>query len=281
MWTLSPTGAKSAETAVEFAADARLVSATLPWPRDEKGKKADEIGWYRIGYRIEAENAAAVKGVPSIGQIAPNLLTLRLALEEGPVAGKPLTVRVYAVNPVTGKSFRGVWLEGTLEYDVDAKEGTKAGPPKVVRAATTGLEGEAALVYPIAGAPGDSATLTVTGTLVGENGARSSASIDADIDIIDRETVRVESDKMLHKPGETVHLRALVLDDTGRAAAGKALKLTIEDSEAKDLLEEPLVANRFGIASYDWKTGTGSLRREIITRSSKWMVRGTSRVRGG
>jgi hypothetical protein len=255
VWTLSPTGAKSAETAVEFAAGARLVSASLPWPRDEKGNKADEIGWYRIGYRIEAENAAAVKGVLSIGAITPNLLTLRLALEERPVAGKPLTVRVYAVNPVTGKSFRGVWLEGTLEYDVDAKEGAKAVPHKVVRAATTGLEGEAALVVPITGAPGDSATFTVTGTLVGEDGARSSASIDADIDIIDRETVRVESDKMLHKPGETVHLRALVLDDTGRAAAGKALKLTIEDSEAKDLLEEPLVTNRFGIASYDWKTG--------------------------
>jgi hypothetical protein len=52
------------------------VSASLPWPKDEKGKKADEIGWYRIGYRI-GTNA----GVLSIGAIAPNLLTLRLALE--------------------------------------------------------------------------------------------------------------------------------------------------------------------------------------------------------
>jgi uncharacterized protein YfaS (alpha-2-macroglobulin family) len=231
------------------------VSASLPWPRDEKGNKADEIGWYRIGYRIEAENAAAVKGVLSIGTIAPNLLTLRLALDEKPVTGKPLTVRVYAVNPVTGKSFRGVWLEGTLEYDVDAKEGAKAVPHRVVRAATTGLEGEAALVVPITGVPGDSATLTVTGTMVGEDGARSSASIDADITIINRATIHIDTDKMLHKPGETVHLRALVFDDAGRAAAGKALKLTIEDIERKTLLEEPLVTNRFGVASYDWKTG--------------------------
>jgi len=251
VWTLSPTGAKSAEREVEFAAGARLVSAGLPWPRDEKGKKADEIGWYRIGYCIGTANA----GVLSIGAIAPNLLTLRLALDERPVTGRPLTVRVYAVNPVTGRSFRGVRVEGTLEYNVDAKEGAKAVPHKVLRAAVTGLGGEAALVVPITGAPGDSATLTMTGTLVGEDGARASASMDADISIMDRATVRIETDKMLHKPGETVHLRALLLDDAGRAAAGKSLKMTIQDSEWKELLEEPLVTNRFGIVSYDWKTG--------------------------
>jgi len=41
VWTLSPTGAKSAETAVQFAAGARALSVTLPWPKDEKGHKAD------------------------------------------------------------------------------------------------------------------------------------------------------------------------------------------------------------------------------------------------
>jgi uncharacterized protein YfaS (alpha-2-macroglobulin family) len=48
---------------------------------------------------------------------------------------------------------------------------------------------------------------------------------------MDRETVRMQTDKMLHKPGETVHLWALVLDDAGRAMAGKGVKLTIVDSE--------------------------------------------------
>jgi len=258
VWILSPIGTASAETAVDFHQGARLLSASLPWPRDEKGHKADEIGWYRLAYRIDSAGAGSeAKGVLSIGAIAPNLLTLRLALDERPVTGKPLLVRVYAVNPVTGKSFHGVRVEGALVYDVDdAAKDAKPVPPKVVRAATTGLEGEAALVFPIAGVPGDSATLTVTGTLEGEDGAQSSASIDADISVYDRSTVRVETDKTLHKPGETVHLRALVLDDAGRAAAGKALKLTIRDSEQKDLLEEPLTTNRFGIATYDWKTGS-------------------------
>jgi len=58
----------------------------------------------------------------------------------------------------------------------------------------------------------------------------------------------------LHKSGETVHLRALVFDDARRAAPVKALKLTIQDSEKKAQLEEPLVTNRFGIANYGWKT---------------------------
>jgi MG2 domain/Carboxypeptidase regulatory-like domain len=79
--------------------------------------------------------------------------------------------------------------------------------------------------------------------------------MDADIDIVDRETVHVETDKMLHKPGETVHLRSLMMDDTGKAEAGKKLTIKIQDGEGKDVLEAALVTNRFGIASYDWKTG--------------------------
>ena len=70
-------GGKSAEVAVEFGAGARGLNASVPWPKDEKGKKVDEIG--RIGYRVGADIAAT--RILSIGTIAPNLLTLMLALE--------------------------------------------------------------------------------------------------------------------------------------------------------------------------------------------------------
>src|ERR1035441_8281434 len=110
-WTLSPTSTTSTETEVDFQAGARLVSLTLPWPRDEKGEPADDVGWHRIAYRIETANAPPLNGILSIGAIAPDLLTLRLALPEHLVTGKPLTVRVYAGNPVTRRSFRGVRSE--------------------------------------------------------------------------------------------------------------------------------------------------------------------------
>jgi len=80
---------------------------------------------------------------------------------------------------------------------------------------------------------------------------------------------RERQDAALHKPGETVHLQALVFDDAGRAAPSKALKLTIQDCEEKALLEEPLVINRFGIANYDWKTDR-SLHRSVHFEVDAW-----------
>lgn len=255
VWTLSPTGTASAETAINFQQGARLVSLTLPWPQDEKGKPTDDVGWYRIAYRIETADAPPRSGILSIGAIAPDLLTLRLALPENLVPGKPLSVRVYAGNPVTLRSFRGVRLEGTLKYDGEPTKEAKPFSHTVVRTATTGSSGEAVLVYPIQGEPGDTATLTVTGTLTGENGAQAKSSIDADVEIRDSTTIHIDTDKPLHKPSELVHLRALVFGSAGHAATGSALTLTIKDPDNKTLLEVPLTTNRFGIASYDWKTG--------------------------
>jgi hypothetical protein len=254
-WTLSPTGTASPETSATFQAGVRLVSLTLPWPRDEKGK-SDDVGWYRIAYRIETANAPSLNGILSIGAIAPELLTLRLALPENLVPGKPLSVRVYAGNPVTRRGFRGVRLEGTLQYDGEPTKGTKPFSRTVVRAAVTGSSGEAVLVYPVQGEPGDTATLTVRGVLTGQDGAQAKSSIDADVEIRDRTAIHIDTDKPLHKPGEVVHLRALVFGSAGRAVVNSALTLTIKDPDSKTLLEVPLTTNRFGIASYDWKTGS-------------------------
>ena len=45
-WTLSPAGAASAETSVNFQEGTRRVLLDLAWPKDEKGKAADDVGWY-------------------------------------------------------------------------------------------------------------------------------------------------------------------------------------------------------------------------------------------
>jgi hypothetical protein len=84
--------------------------------------------------------------------------------------------------------------------------------------------------------------------------AHAQATIETDLEASDRTAIHIETDKPLHKPGETVHLRALVFDDHRHAAANIALTLTIKDPESKTLLEVPLTTTRFGIAFYDWKT---------------------------
>ncbi|MGD0789656.1 MAG: hypothetical protein ABR898_16905, partial [Terracidiphilus sp.] len=156
-WLLSPEGAASGETAIALGEGSRSVALTLPWPKDKLGHPATEIGWYRIAYRLETGGAPAAHGVLSVGAIASNLLALRLARPEQLVSGKPLSVRVYAGNPITREPYRGVRLQATLvldAVDADADSETKAAKGKaaersMVRAATTGAAGEAFINFPV------------------------------------------------------------------------------------------------------------------------------------
>ena len=258
-WLLSPSGIASGEIAIDLSSGSRSATITLPWPNDAKGKPIEQLGWYRIGYRIEAGGATAAHGILAIGAIAPNLLELRMARPSEIQAGKPFSVRIYAGNPISHESFSGVRLEAKLAIYED--EDAKIAAQTIIRKAVTDRSGEAVVSFPEPAKQGANPTLTVNGTLLGAAGpdklqARATASVEAELEVDDRTKVHVETDKPLHKPGEIVHLRTLVFDDSGRAAASTALTLTIEDPENKDLVEVPLTTNRFGIAAYDWKTST-------------------------
>lgn len=62
-------------------------------PKDKSGDVESGIGWYRIAYRLDNADGIATDGVPAIGAIAPNLLELRMAMNERGFPGKPLSVR--------------------------------------------------------------------------------------------------------------------------------------------------------------------------------------------
>jgi hypothetical protein len=262
-WLLSPTGASSGENSVALREGCRMAVLTLPWPKDAHGIPATEIGWYRIAYRIEANGASAAHGVLAVGAIAPNLMELRLARPGSLVAGKPIRFRVYAGNPVTRKPFPGVQLKATLELDGNSSGEDKTLKRKIVREAVTDGSGEALITFPKKDAVIESVNVTVHGSLKSSDGGYAEASIESDIAQYDHSDIHVETDKPLHKPGETVHLRALVFV-YGQAASNQSLTLTIEDPEYKTILEVPLTTNRFGIAAYDWKTSaqlaTGNYR---------------------
>ena len=71
---------------------------------------------------------------------------------------------------------------------------------------------------------------------------------------MDLGSTHVEMDKPLHKPGETVHLRALAFRDGDRTAADEPVTVTVTDPDNKTLAKAALKTNRFGIVAYDWKT---------------------------
>ena len=160
-----------------------------------------------------------------------------------------MSARVIAVNPVTGKALPGVNLKATLSDDEDESK-----KKSFTRVAKTRRDGEAILTFVPLGEPGDSLDLTVEGTLTGEGGALVRDSVNGDVEVMDLGSTHVEMDKPLHKPGETVHLRALAFRNGGRAAADEPVTVTVTDPDNKTLAKAALKTNRFGIVAYDWKT---------------------------
>jgi hypothetical protein len=221
----------------------------LPWPKDARGVREEDIGWYRIGHRVEEGGTEISHGVLSVGAIAANLMELRLAYPKIIAHAHALSARVIAVNPVTGKSLPGVNLKATLSDDEDNSK-----KKSFTHVATTRRDGEAILTFEPLGEPGDSLDLTVEGTLAEEGGALVRDSVNGDLEVMDLGNIHVEMDKPLHKPGETVHLRALAFREGGRAAADEPVTVTVTDPDNKTLAEMALKTNCFGIVAYDWKT---------------------------
>jgi hypothetical protein len=263
LWLLSPTGIPGAPVTQSIAPGSKLIAATLPRPRDEKGRIVDNVEWYRVAYRIHALPAPSFEGILALGALTTNLFQLSLARPSGYLMpGKELSVRAFAGNPVTHRAMRGVRITAQLELDIP---GTKASQ-KLIRTAISDRSGEAVFNFPIPDVLGVSATLDLTGQLRGPGSQLATSTLSSDFEALNQAYISLEKDKALYQPGQTVHLRALVFD--GRSHAAKIpLNLTISDSDGKKVLVEALTANRFGIAAYDWRlspqTETGDYSVEV------------------
>lgn len=108
VWLASPKDVRSGETVAILSPDRKSASAALPWPNDAQEKREEDIGWYRIGYRVDENGVEQAHGMLSIGAIASNLMELRLAYPKLVAPGHGISARVIAVNPVTGRSLSGV-----------------------------------------------------------------------------------------------------------------------------------------------------------------------------
>jgi hypothetical protein len=252
-WLLSPEGKPSGEKAVDLRAGALVASIDLPRPKDKQGAAVEDIGWYRIAYRLEATGRPAAHGVLSVGAIAPNLMELRLAREWTLTAGKPIRIRIYAGNPITRAPHSGVQLKATLELESNSSGENETTKRTIVREAVTDGSGEALITFPKKEAVIESVSVAVLASLKSPDGGYAEATVSSDLTRDDRADIHADTDKPLHKPGEVVHLRALILA-YGHVVPNHAVTLAISDSENKTLLETLLTTNRFGIAAYDWKT---------------------------
>jgi uncharacterized protein YfaS (alpha-2-macroglobulin family) len=74
------------------------------------------------------------------------------------------------------------------------------------------------------------------------------------INIERSDRILLTSDKPIYQPGQTMHLRALALDGSNRAAAGnQPLTLEIEDGKGNKVFKKRTTTDAFGIASTDFE----------------------------
>ncbi|HVG29645.1 MAG TPA: MG2 domain-containing protein [Pyrinomonadaceae bacterium] len=229
---------------------ASRVEGVLALPDFSRGGSAArrELLLYRLRYRVAPDPRASSfneeAGVVSLSQIARDLFELRVATSNRVREGQLLHVRARALHPLTERAARGVRVEGGVSYE-DAEDETR----RIKARGETDSEGYVSLDFQLPPAiPDDEIDLEITGRL----GDFVQSAYD-DIDLDRRVRVLVSTDKPLYQPGQTVHLRALVVTNADRALSAAAGKLEIEDPEGTTVFDAALKTSRFGVASAEWK----------------------------
>jgi hypothetical protein len=246
---LDPRGKVRAEASTDVSVRPGKNSLSLPikLPYSELLEaERRQFPWYRLRYRVAPEDGAsveAVEGLVSLSEVTPDLFELRVIAPRKASAGAQLRTRVRTFNPVTGRAVKGVEVSGELKFDTEDE-------PAVVKAsAVTGGDGFATLDFrvPPAAEDEDEGGLKIT--------ARRGAFADSatsEVSVEQKPRVILTTDKSLYQPGQTLHVRALVFDPSGRAIADAEVTLKLEDQQGETVFSADVKTSRYGIATADW-----------------------------
>jgi uncharacterized protein YfaS (alpha-2-macroglobulin family) len=233
-----------------------VVAAFLPlsnFARPGGGNNTGQLLWYRLRYAIapvaapEAEATPVAAGIISLSEITPDLFELRVSAASKITGGQLYRVRVRATHPLSSRPVRGVEVAAEVVFDESDEDG-KSGALRL--SGVTDGDGYVTFDFklPARIETQEDCEIKVTGR---RGDVVQTASEDIEIDRATR--ILLTSDKPLYQPGQTLHLRALLLNHaTRRALAGAEATIQIEDPEGTTVFTAPLVTSRFGVASCDW-----------------------------
>lgn len=208
----------------------------------------DDVFWYRLRYRIEPNSSGEptfepASGILSVSQIAPAMFRLEYAGPSAVRLGGRFQALVRAVQPATFEPVAGVNIRATVDVS-----DTGAIPP-LKASATTDSQGYARLEFLLpANADSDSPSIDITG----ERGGYTAKLEDEQPRTFVFSTFRVNTDKALYQPGQTLHARVLVVGPNERAVTNHTIEFRIYDPENTLVFREPGMTSKFGIASTDW-----------------------------
>ena len=200
----------------------------------------EEILWQRLRYRFEFDDAtiSAIGGIESISQIISRPV-LRILGDKEYIAGSQAAIRV-----IVSDANSNAPQSGTLHIDLLVPDQA----PRRVFSAALSRRGtvEANFHFP-AGLIGDYQLKFVADTPIG------STDYTLPIQLQDRASILLTTEKPIYQPGQTIHIRALALDSAaGHAAADRKLTFEVEDGRGNKVFRNETETDKFGIASTEF-----------------------------
>ncbi|HLG18105.1 MAG TPA: MG2 domain-containing protein [Blastocatellia bacterium] len=227
------------------------VPANLALPlTTHNGRQRSQLPWYRLRYTISSAGGGSdgVSGVISLSQITPNLFELGAVATGRMQEGAGYRVIVRAVHPTSALPISGVSVEGEISLDDESDDATLS-PPGLKTAGVTGPDGYTVLEFSLPReASARKAIIRIKGAL---GGIISEAEEELRFDRW--ANVLLSTDKPLYQPGQALHVRALIFDQTRHAIAGTNATVTIDDPEGTTVFRAAMTTSRFGVASADWQ----------------------------
>src|SRR5216684_4079571 len=214
------------------------------WQEDIRLDKAlgvDDLVWHRVRYRYEYDGgkAAALEGMESISQILRTPVVHILG-QQAYLSGGPAAVRVI----VTDSKNEAIAGAGTVRIELAVGEQK----PRVLFTGRLNHRGtaEAQFRFP-AGLTGSHQLRYVVETPIG------STEFTQAVQLEDKVSILLTTEKPIYQPSQTIHVRALALDRSNHeAAANRKLTFEVEDSRGNKVFKKATETDKFGIASAEF-----------------------------
>lgn len=206
--------------------------------------------WLRLRYSLapapgQARAFAAQSGIVALPEIAGHVFELKVTHVGVPQPGRPFVVHAQAIHPVTNATVDG------LRWNARLTVGGVGLEPKTVSPQAEGLVD---IVFDVPASNDKDDPDQDDEAKVWIQGRRGDfwSDVLASFSIPSHHSARLQTDKPIYQPGQTIHLRAVIFDPQGRAAQGAKVTLKIDDQDNNRIHTAHLVASRFGVVQEDW-----------------------------
>jgi alpha-2-macroglobulin-like protein len=188
---------------------------------------------YVASYRIEVPDQV-YRGKRSLFHLITKP-AVSMRLPEQAFVGMPLTVPVLLTDALRGNPLTGQTIDVTVT--------DQRGKTHLVTARTDG-HGTASVT--LAGLPTGKAKVTATGGLAGQ----ATDSVTGEVEVVSGTRIHLSTDKPLYQPGQTIHLRALILARPDNAPAqDEDVLFEISDARGNKVFKKVSRTNAFGIVA--------------------------------